>query len=118
MTIIEISDENVRCVDRDGIQINGKGFYLVGHLLKSSVNAKLKLKPEPEPEVEVSDNDRQSQKPKKRHQGQAVWTIKKKKKLNDPNKDKPVYKEFMQAHVQSRLVMQGQKYGRMDKNCS
>jgi hypothetical protein len=118
MTIIEISDENVRCVDRDGIQINGKGFYLVGHLLKSGVNAKLKLKPEPEPEVEVNDHDRQSQKPKKRRQGRAVWTVKKKKKPDDPNKDKPVYKEFVRAHAQSRLVMQGQKYGRMDKNRS
>jgi hypothetical protein len=47
MTIIEISDDNVTRADANvGIQINGKGFYLVGHLLKSSVNAKLKLKPE------------------------------------------------------------------------
>jgi hypothetical protein len=44
--------------------------------------------------------------------------IKKKKKADDPNKDKPVYKEFMQAHAQSRLVMHFQKYGRMNKKCS
>jgi phage protein D len=84
--------------------------------LKSGVNAKVKLKPEAESEPEENGNDTRSQKQKKCCQGRTVWTIKKKKKHSDSHKDKPVYKEFVRAHAQSRLVMQGQKYGRMDKN--
>jgi hypothetical protein len=118
LTIIEIKDEKVNHVDRDGIQINGKGLYLIGHLLKSGVNAKRKLKPDavPEQEDQNKNEKQQSQIHKKRRQGRSVWTIKKKKKPDAPNNDKPIYKEFVRAHAQSRLVMQGQKYGKMDKN--
>ena len=117
LCIIEIEDNKVKRIDKDGIQINGKGYYLIGHLLKSGVNYCLKERKEVEEEQDEPDTNKPKEvRPKRRRQGRLAFAQKKKKKPDDPNKDVPMYKEFTRAHVQSRLVMQGHKYGKLDKN--
>jgi hypothetical protein len=117
MSIIEITDNEITCVDKDNIQIKDKGYYLVGHLLKQGLDSKKFNKPDKLPvnSDDVVNNENQGTKPKKRQNAASNWSRKKKKAPEDPRKNIPSYEPRLnRAHVQSRLVMSGQKYGTLD----
>ena len=78
MSIIEITDDKLTAVDKDCIQINGKGYYLIGHLLKTGINSCLKIIQEVEQEPDDNDKCGCSEKPKRRCQTRSIFTKKKK----------------------------------------
>jgi hypothetical protein len=120
----EITDDNIKTIDKDLVQINGTGVYAIGHILATGRDP---LKTEYQPVLpkskeevkETLDYDlwKRAQKDRERFQhdgtnqnrqrGQSMSARYKPEDVRP--QDRARYERYSRGHAQSRLIMKGQK---------
>jgi hypothetical protein len=120
----EITDENIKGIDKDLVQINGKGVYALGHILATGRDPLTTnyqpVQPKSKEEVrETLDYDMWKRAKRDREkflEESATHTQQRKRRYGDQYKpdnvkpqDRARYERYSRGHAQSRLIMRGQK---------
>ena len=120
----EIEDGNIQSIDKDLVQIKGKGLYALGHILATGrdplVTNYQPVQPKSDKEVmETLDYDMWKRAKSDREKAQVEGTVHRRNKRqragntykpeNVRPQDRARYERYCRGHAQSRLIMKGQK---------